>query len=187
MNSSFKDTVAVPAQSLNIFLIGPMGAGKTTVGLLLAKKTRREFVDSDAVLQERTGVPISEIFEREGEQGFRWRERKLIAELVHRSSIVLATGGGAVLDANNRRLLAAHGTVIYLHASISTQLHRLHADRTRPLLRNQDSEEVLTRLFAERAPLYQELCDHRVDMDGLPAWKACDCIVAWLDQAFGPL
>ena len=177
--------MVVPVHPSNVFLIGPMGAGKTTVGSLLAKAMGREFFDSDTVLQERTGVTVSEIFEREGEQGFRRREREVIAELVQQKNIVLATGGGAVLDADNRRLLASRGTVIYLQVSLEAQLQHLHADRSRPLLQNGDPEEILKRLSSKRGPLYQELCDHQVNMEGLTARTACQNIAEWLDQTPG--
>ena len=177
--------MVVPAHPPNVFLIGPMGAGKTTVGSLLAKAMGREFFDSDAVLQERTGVTVSEIFEREGEQGFRRREREVIAELVQRKNIVLATGGGAVLDADNRRLLASRGTVIHLHASVEAQLCYLRADRSRPLLQRGDPQEILKRLSREREPLYRELRDYQVNMDGLTVRTACENIVDWLDQSPG--
>ena len=177
--------MAVPVHPSNVFLIGPMGAGKTTVGSLLAKAMGREFFDSDAVLQERTGVTISEIFEREGEAGFRRRERDVIAELVQKKNIVLATGGGAVLDADNRRLLASRGTVIYLRVPLDAQLRHLRADRNRPLLQDGNPEEVLRRLSSERDPLYRELCDYQVNMDGLTVRAACENIVEWLDQMPG--
>ena len=177
--------MVVPVHPSNVFLIGPMGAGKTTVGSLLAKAMGREFFDSDAVLQERTGVTVSEIFEREGEQGFRRREREVIAELVQRKSIVLATGGGAVLDADNRRLLASRGTVIYLRVPLDAQLQHLRADRSRPLLQNGDPEEILKRLSREREPLYRELCDYQINMDDLTVRAASERIVEWLDQTPG--
>lgn len=177
--------MGIPVHPSNVFLIGPMGAGKTTVGSMLAKAMGREFLDSDAVLQERTGVTVSEIFEHEGEQGFRRREREVIAELVERKNIVLATGGGAVLDADNRRLLASRGTVIYLRVPLEAQLQHLRADRTRPLLQDGNPEEVLKRLSLEREPLYRELSDYQVNMDGLTVRAACENIVEWLDQTPG--
>ncbi len=169
----------------NVFLIGPMGAGKTTVGSLLAKAMGREFLDSDAALEERTGVTVLEIFEHEGEEGFRRREREVIAELARREGIVLATGGGAVLDAENRRLLASRGTVIHLHVSLEVQLRNLRADRSRPLLLDGNPEETLKRLSRERGPLYRELRDHELRMDDLTARDACGRIVEWLDQPPG--
>ena len=171
-----------PAHPASIFLIGPMGSGKTTVGTLLATAMRREFIDSDKILEQRTGMSVAKIFECEGEKEFRHRETQIIAELVQRNNIVLATGGGAVLDPENRRLLGARGTVIYLHASVDTQLRRLSADRSRPLLQDTDPAAVLTRLATEREPLYRELSDHRVNMDRLAAREACEHILEWLDQ-----
>ena len=157
----------------SIFLVGPMGAGKTSIGRRLAAETGRAFRDSDRALSERTGVSVAEIFEREGEAGFRRRERALLEELTREPETVLATGGGAVLDAANRRCLGARGVVVYLHAAPAAQWRRLRADRTRPLLAVADPNRELERLFAERHPLYQELCDHRLDTDGLGVREAC--------------
>lgn len=157
----------------SIFLVGPMGAGKTSIGRRLAAETGRAFRDSDRALSERTGVSVAEIFEREGEAGFRRRERALLEELTREPEIVLATGGGAVLDAGNRSRLGARGVVVYLRAAPAAQWRRLRADRTRPLLDVEDPRRELERLFAERHPLYQELCDHRLDTDGLGVREAC--------------
>lgn len=160
-------------QRASIFLVGPMGAGKTSIGRRLAAETGRAFRDSDRALSERTGVPVAEIFEREGEAGFRRRERELLEELTREPDTVLATGGGAVLDAGNRRCLGARGVVVYLRASPAAQWRRLRADRSRPLLDVEDPRGALERLFAERDPLYQQLCDHRLDTDGLGVHEAC--------------
>ena len=157
----------------SISLVGPMGAGKTSIGRRLAAETGRAFRDSDRALGERTGVSVAEIFEREGEAGFRRRERALLEELTREPEIVLATGGGAVLDAGNRSRLGARGVVVYLRAAPAAQWRRLRADRTRPLLDVADPRRELERLFAERHPLYQELCDHRLDTDGLGVREAC--------------
>ncbi len=170
---------------LNVFLIGPMGAGKTTVGKRLAKATGREFVDSDAVLCERTGVSIAETFAHEGEKGFRRRERRIIEELTQRTNIVLASGGGAVLDAENRRVLGARGLVVYLCASPQTQWRNIRNCRNRPLLQNDDPQGTLAQLFAERDPLYRELCDFQVDVDQLPPHASCQKIVERLESPFG--
>ena len=157
----------------SIFLVGPMGAGKTSIGRRLAAETGRAFRDSDRALSERTGVSVAEIFEREGEAGFRRRERALLEELTREPEVVLATGGGAVLDADNRSRLGARGVVVYLRAAPAAQWRRLRADRTRPLLDVADPRRELERLYAERHPLYQELCDHRLDTDGLGVREAC--------------
>lgn len=150
----------------NIFLIGPMGSGKSAVGKQLAKDMGLRFVDSDAEIEKRTGVDISYIFEREGEAGFRARERDVIAELVARKAVVLSTGGGAVTDTETRRRLADNGTVVYLRTTIAQQLERTRNTRHRPLLMNRDPKTVLTELMDERGPLYEEIADLIVDTGG---------------------
>ncbi len=140
-----------------IFLVGPMGAGKSTLGRLLADALGWTFVDSDAEIERRTGADIPWIFDVEGEQGFRDREESVIDALSQANEIVLATGGGAVLRASNRAHLLDRGLVIYLATSIEQQLERTARDRHRPLLQNDHPEEVLKRLFAQREPLYQEV------------------------------
>jgi len=150
----------------NIYLVGPMGAGKTTVGRRLADACRLEFVDSDQVVEARTGVNIAFIFEKEGEAGFRKRECAAIAELVQRDGIVLSTGGGAVMDADSRALLASRGFVVYLHASVDHQIARTERTDNRPLLQVGDRRDTLQRLFALRDPLYREIADFIVHTDG---------------------
>ncbi len=147
----------------NIFLVGLMGAGKTTVGRLLAKQLGKSFIDTDHEIESRTGVKIPVIFEIEGEAGFRKREEGVIADLVCRSNIVLGTGGGAILSARNREMLRAHGTVVYLRGS-PEQLHdRTRHDRNRPLLQTEDPLAKLRELYAQRDPLYREMADLVVD------------------------
>lgn len=137
-----------------------MGAGKTTIGRRLADKRGLEFIDSDHEIEARTGVDIPYIFEKEGEPGFRRREQQTIAELVERQGIVLATGGGAILDPRNRQALAAHGFVVYLHASVEQQVQRTARAANRPLLQaSSDRRETLARLFEIRDPLYREIAD----------------------------
>jgi shikimate kinase len=153
-------------QSSNIFLVGPMGAGKTTVGRRLAEVRGLEFVDSDHEVESRTGVDIAFIFEKEGEDGFRRREAAAIAELAQRQGLVLATGGGAVLDPDSRRALAAHGFVVYLHASVEQQLARTERTDNRPLLQGGNRRETLERLFLIRDPLYREIADLVLHTDG---------------------
>jgi shikimate kinase len=154
------------AKSANIFLIGPMGAGKTTVGRRLAEARGMEFVDSDQEVEARTGVNIAFIFEKEGEAGFRRRERQAICELSQRHGLVLATGGGAVLDPDNRQWLSARGFVVYLHASIEHQLARTERTQSRPLLQGGNRRETLERLFQIRDPLYREIADLVLTTDG---------------------
>jgi shikimate kinase len=150
----------------NLFLIGPMGAGKSAVGRQLAKMLHLDFVDSDDEVESRTGVDIPFIFEKEGEEGFRKREARVIDELSQLDGIVLATGGGAVVDADSRSRLGARGFVVYLSTSVEQQLQRTNRGRERPLLGNGDPAEVLGRLMAERDPLYREIADLVVNTDG---------------------
>ena len=143
----------------NIFLVGPMGAGKSTVGRQLAKSLGRDFYDSDKEIEKRTGVSIAWIFEMEGEAGFRLRERKVIDELTELKNIVLATGGGAVLAEENRRALRSRGYVVYLSASVEQLLRRTNKDKNRPLLQADKPEDKITDLITERTPLYKDVAD----------------------------
>jgi shikimate kinase len=143
----------------NIFLVGLMGAGKTTIGKLLAKRLKKTFIDCDHELEHRTGVKIPLIFELEGEAGFRDREAALIKELTQRPEIILATGGGAVLRKENREALAQNGTVIYLNAKVEDLWLRTQHDKNRPLLQTADPKAKLTELYAQRDPLYREIAD----------------------------
>jgi len=147
----------------NVYLVGPMGAGKTAVGRQLAKDLKLDFLDSDAEIERRTGVDIPYIFEKEGEARFREREKEVIADLTQRTGLVLATGGGAVLDADNRQRLATTGFVVYLKASLEQQLERTQQTRNRPLLLNGEPRHVLERLNEIRVPLYLEIADLTVD------------------------
>jgi shikimate kinase len=166
-----------------LYLIGPMGSGKSAVGKQLARELELEFIDSDAEIEKRTGVDIAYIFEKEGEDGFRRRERDVIAELAEQDGTVLATGGGAILDAQTRERLAASGTVIYLRTSIAQQLERTRHSRHRPLLADGDPEEVLTALMAVRAPLYDEIADIRVDTGGKRVGAVVAAIRKSLDES----
>jgi len=143
----------------NVFLVGPMGAGKSTVGRQLADALGFEFRDSDQEIQRRTGVDIPTIFEFEGEEGFRQRERQVIDELTSEDGIVLATGGGAVLRADNRQDLTSRGVVIYLQCSPEQQYARTSRDRNRPLLHTDDPLERLKELMEERDPIYRQVAD----------------------------
>jgi shikimate kinase len=140
-----------------------MGAGKSTVGKLIARKLERRFIDSDHVIEERCGVKIPTIFEMEGEKGFRKREAQLINELTQEKKIVLATGGGAILLPENRKALAERGTVIYLHANPLELWHRTKGGEGRPLLQNGDSKTILENLYAMRDPLYREIADFIIE------------------------
>lgn len=146
-----------------IFLVGPMGAGKTTIGRRLAKALKRRFVDCDHELERRTGATISLIFDIEGEAGFRLRERRLIDELTQLDEIVLATGGGAVLDADNRAALTTRGFTVYLYAGLEELLARTRSDVNRPLLQTKDRAARLQGIIAERGSLYQETARISID------------------------
>jgi shikimate kinase len=150
----------------NVYLIGPMGSGKTAVGRRLATLLGKEFLDSDAEIEKRTGVDVRYIFEREGEARFREREREVIAELTALDGVVVATGGGVILDAVNRERLTTTGTVIYLETNIETLVRRTKAAKTRPLLMNDDPRAVLERLMVSRRPLYEQTADLRVETTG---------------------
>ncbi|MCB8888949.1 shikimate kinase AroK [Vreelandella malpeensis] len=149
----------------NLFLIGPMGAGKSTIGRLLAAELSRRFHDSDHVIQERCGADIPWIFDVEGEPGFRLREVQTIDELTRLSGVVLATGGGAVLREENRRALRERGTVVYLFTTVEQQLKRTARDKNRPLLQRVDREQVLNEMFTLRDPLYRATADVIVRTD----------------------
>jgi shikimate kinase len=150
----------------NIFLIGPMGSGKTAVGRHLARLLHYTFHDSDADIEAKTGVDIPFIFEKEGEAGFRSRERESIDRLTRLESIVLATGGGAVIDPANRAALAERGVVVYLVTSVNQQIERTRHARHRPLLHDTDPEERLKELMGRRATLYAEIADLTITTDG---------------------
>lgn len=142
-----------------VFLVGPMGAGKTTIGQNLARRLKLEFVDSDREIEARTGASIPLIFELEGEEGFRRRESAAIDELTQRDGIVLATGGGAVLRPENRACLSQRGCVIYLYATVDQLLERTAKDRNRPLLQTDDPRQKIEELIGVRDPLYREVAD----------------------------
>jgi shikimate kinase len=143
----------------NIFLVGPMGSGKSTIGRQLAKALKRPFFDSDKEIEKRTGVTISWIFEMEGEEGFRAREKQVIAELSAKENIVLATGGGAVLAEDNRNLLRSRGKVVYLSSSIEQLYRRTSKDKSRPLLQTDNPKQKIAQLLEQRDPLYKSVAD----------------------------
>jgi len=150
----------------SLFLTGPMGAGKSTIGRQLSRQLRMPFHDSDREIEHRTGVNIPLIFEFEGEAGFRKRESIIIGELTRLPNIILATGGGVILDSDNRQHLKQRGQVIYLHASVEQQLARTARDRNRPLLQTENPRQRLAELMQVREPLYREIADLVVDTDG---------------------
>ncbi len=152
----------------NIFLVGPMGAGKSTIGRRLSKRLDRKYFDSDFEIERRTGVKISLIFEIEDEEGFRRRESQVIDELTNQSNIILATGGGVILDSKNRECLVERGFVIYLKAGLEQLLKRTAKDKKRPLLQIENPKIQLERLLQEREPYYQEVADMIIESDRRP-------------------
>lgn len=164
----------------NIFLIGPMGAGKTSVGRYLAKQLDKEFYDSDEEIENKTGVSLSWVFDLEGISGYRQREMKVIDELSSLQNIVLSTGGGCVETPEVRDYLRQRGTVIYMEVSLDTQLDRLKRDKKRPLLQGGNPQEVLIELWEEREPIYEEIADFTVKTDKRSVRDVCDDILNWL-------
>ncbi|MEA1890392.1 MAG: shikimate kinase AroK [Pseudomonadota bacterium] len=153
----------------NIFLVGPMGVGKTTIGSHLARKLKYDFVDSDTEIEKRTGASISLIFDIEGEEGFRKREAQMIEALTQKRHIVLSTGGGSVLDEISRQNLRSKGYVVYLKASVEILYERLKKSRNRPLMETDDKKKVIEDLLAEREPLYLAVADITIATDGRSA------------------
>jgi len=151
---------------VNIFLVGPMGAGKSTIGKRLAQLLGMQFVDSDREIEKHTGASIPLIFELEGESGFRQRESHILDELTQRDSVVLATGGGSILLPENQQMLKNRGKVVYLLASVAQQLLRTRRDQNRPLLQTDNPEQKLQDLFNTRDPVYRQLADIIIDTDG---------------------
>jgi shikimate kinase len=153
------------AKADNIFLIGPMGAGKSTIGRLLAAELHLPFCDTDKAIEDRCGADIPWIFDVEGEAGFRARESSMLAELSEDNGLVLATGGGIILLADNRKMLRSRGFVVYLRASVDQQTARTSKDKNRPLLQSGEPREVLEQLMSVRDPLYTEVADMMIDTD----------------------
>ncbi len=166
----------------NVFLIGPMGSGKSVVGAWLAKTLELPFVDSDSYIEQKTGVDIARIFDIEGEEGFRAREEQAITHLCGGQGLVLATGGGAVLRGRNRRALRANGTVFYLQCSLDEQVERTRHTRHRPLLSQGSRRDVLKALMLERGPLYRKVADHVVDTTGLQVRQVGQRIIRLLSE-----
>lgn len=164
----------------NIFLVGPMGAGKTSVGRYLAQQLNKDFYDSDQEIENRTGVSLTWIFDLEGMEGFRQRELKTITELSSLNNIVLSTGGGCVETPEVREILKKRGIVIYMEVSLETQLNRLKRDKKRPLLQGENPQDVLIKLWEEREPIYEQIADFTVITDNRSVKDVCDDILKWL-------
>lgn len=165
----------------NLVLVGPMGAGKSSIGRRLAGRFGLAFVDADREIEARTGASIPTIFECEGEAGFRARESATLADLLQREGLVIATGGGAVLDAGSRQRMRERGFVVHLQVGLARQLERLARDRTRPLLAGDDRADVLRRLSEARAPLYAEVADLCFDTNSLFPPQATEQLARRLD------
>ncbi|ADM43053.1 shikimate kinase AroK [Edwardsiella piscicida] len=170
------------AEKRNIFLVGPMGAGKSTIGRQLAQQLNMEFFDSDQEIERRTGADVSWVFDVEGEEGFRDREEKVINELTEKQGIVLATGGGSVKSRETRNRLSARGVVVYLETTIEKQLARTQRDKKRPLLQVDTPREVLEQLAQERNPLYEEIADVTIRTDEQSAKVVANQIIHLLEN-----
>lgn len=168
------------AEKRNIFLVGPMGAGKSTIGRHLAQMLHLDFHDSDHEIEQRTGADIAWVFDVEGEEGFRRREAQVIADLSERQGIVLATGGGSVQSKDIRNYLSARGIVVYLETTIDKQVARTQRDKRRPLLQVDDPREVLESLAEIRNPLYEEIADVIVKTDEQSAKVVANQIIEQL-------
>jgi shikimate kinase len=151
---------------MNIFIVGPMGSGKSTVGKIISSELFLNFFDTDEEIESRTGASIDWIFDLEGEEGFRKRESQILEEMVQQNSIVLSTGGGIILSELNRELLSSRGTVFYLATPIEVQLERTSKDKDRPLLKNGDPGKILKELHVAREGLYEEVSDYVVNTEG---------------------
>jgi len=170
------------AEKRNIFLVGPMGAGKSTIGRELADRLHLDFFDSDQEIERRTGADIAWVFDLEGEEGFRLREESVIEDLTEKQGIVLATGGGSVISASVRNRLSARGIVVYLETTIDKQVARTQRDRKRPLLQTEEEPRtVLENLAIERNPLYEEIADVIVQTDDQSAKVVAHKIMERLD------
>lgn len=166
----------------NIFLVGPMGAGKTSVARALAKHLRKDCYDSDEEIENKTGVSLSWIFDLEGMDGYRQREMRIIDELSKLENIVLSTGGGCIETPKVRDILQERGIVIYMEVSLETQLNRLKRDKRRPQLQGENPQEVLIRLWEEREPIYENVADFTVITDRRSVRDVCDDILNWLKK-----
>ena len=170
------------AEKRNIFLIGPMGAGKSTIGRQLAQMLGMEFMDSDSVIEERAGADIDWIFDVEGEVGFRKREERIINELTQGQGVVLSTGGGSILSKENRNVLSARGIVIYLETTVDKQFERTQRDKKRPLLQNDDPRKTLEELAKILNPLNEEIADITLQTDDQAAKLVATNIIEMIDN-----
>jgi len=162
---------------MNIFIVGPMGSGKSTVGKIISDELFLNFFDTDDEIESRTGASIDWIFDLEGEEGFRKRESSILEEMVEQNSIVLSTGGGIILSDSNRELLSSRGTVFYLSTPISVQIERTSKDKDRPLLKNGDPKEILTRLQEDRKDLYESVSDHVIETENKSSQEVASEII----------
>ena len=163
---------------MNIFIVGPMGSGKSTVGKIISDEMFLSFFDTDEEIESRTGASIDWIFDLEGESGFRKRETDILNEMVEKNSIVLSTGGGIILSDGNRESLSSRGTVFYLSTPIPTQVERTAKDKDRPLLKDGDPKEILTKLHDERENLYEMVSDYIVDTENKSSKEVASEIIS---------
>lgn len=164
----------------NIFLVGPMGAGKTSVARALARQLNKDCYDSDEEIENKTGASLSWIFDLEGMAGYRQRELGVIDQLSQLQNIVLSTGGGCIETPEVRSILRQRGVVIYMEVSLDTQLNRLKRDKRRPMLQGDNPQEVLIRLWEEREPIYEDIADFTVITDKRSVGEVCGDILAWM-------
>lgn len=170
------------AEKRNIFLIGPMGAGKSTIGRQLAQMLNMDFLDSDSVIEERAGADIDWIFDIEGEAGFRKRESRILNELTQAQGLVLSTGGGSIITKENRNVLSARGIVVYLETTVDKQFERTQRDKKRPLLQTEDPYQTLVELAKVRNPLYEEIADITIKTDEQSAKVVANQIIDMMDN-----
>ena len=169
------------ARAANVFLVGPMGAGKSTIGRLLAERLGLKFYDTDREIERRTGADLAWIFDLEGESGFRDREEEVVADLTAKKGVVVATGGGSIVRAPNREHLAARGTVVYLSLSLSVQHERTEHNRNRPMLQTEDRLATIKQLAVERTPWYESVADVTYAMETSSVQKAVGEILTLLE------
>ena len=173
-------------QQINIYFVGPMGAGKTTIGRRVAELLGYEFLDLDHEIEEQTGASVSLVFEIEGEAGFRLRETKALRDLCDRTGILLATGGGVILREENRDVLSRTGFVVYLKTSVDQQIRRLRQDKQRPLLQTPNRRKKLKEMAELRNPLYEDVADITVETGGRSMHVAAKRIAASIEEALKP-